>query len=75
MKKGSSENGATLTKIKSSGAGPMFMKRRTPKPELCHLYDGSAALFFSTAEYCAPAWCSSTHTHSLTLPSTTPCEL
>jgi len=31
-------------KIKSSGAGAMFMKRRAPEPELCHFYDGFAAL-------------------------------
>ena len=37
----SSRAGATL-KIKSSGAGTMFMKR-SPKPELCHFYDDSAA--------------------------------
>jgi len=31
-------------KTMSSGAGAMFMKKRTPEPELCHFYDGSAAL-------------------------------
>jgi len=35
---------ATLIKAKSSGAGAMFMKRRAPEPELCHFYDGSAAV-------------------------------
>jgi len=25
----------------------MFMKGRIPEPELCHFYDGSAALFAS----------------------------
>jgi len=43
MKKESSRAGATLVKSKSSGAGAMFMKL-TPEPELCHFYDGSAAL-------------------------------
>jgi len=42
--KESSGDGATLMKTKSSGAGAMFMKRRAPEPELCHFYDGSAAL-------------------------------
>jgi len=44
MKKESS--GATLMKNKSSGAGvgAMFIKRRAPEPELCHLSDGSASL-------------------------------
>jgi len=37
-------SGATLMKTKSSGVGAMFMKRRAPEPELCHLSDGSAAL-------------------------------
>jgi len=27
-------------KTKSSLAGAMFMKRRTPEHELCHFYDG-----------------------------------
>ena len=31
-------------KTKSSGAGAAFMKRRAPEPEVCHFYDGSAAL-------------------------------
>jgi len=35
-------NRATLMKPKSFGAGAMFMKIRAP--ELCHFYDGSAAL-------------------------------
>jgi len=42
--KESSGAAATLIKTKSSGAGAMFMKRRTPEPELCHFYDGSAAM-------------------------------
>jgi len=33
-------------KTKSSRAGAMFMKRRAP--ELCHFYDGSATLKYST---------------------------
>jgi len=46
MKKVGYGAGATLTKTKSSRAGPgaVFMKRRTPELELCHFYDGSAAL-------------------------------
>jgi len=28
----------------SSEAGAMFMNKGTPGPELCHFYDGSAAL-------------------------------
>jgi len=46
MKKESSGAGAraTLMKTKSSGAGATFMKRRAADPELCHFYDGSAAL-------------------------------
>jgi len=35
-------------KSKSSGAGAMFMKRRAREPELCHFYDGFAALKKST---------------------------
>jgi len=35
---------ATLMKTKSSGAGTMFIKRRPPKPELCHFYNSSIAL-------------------------------
>jgi len=31
-------------KKESSGAGAMFMKRRAAVPELCHFYDGSAAV-------------------------------
>jgi len=31
-------------KTNSSGAGATFMDRRAPEPELCHFYDGSAAL-------------------------------
>jgi len=38
------EAGATLMKTKSSGAGVMFMKRRTPELELCDICDGSEAL-------------------------------
>jgi len=38
------EAGATLMKTKNSGYGAMLMKRRAPDPELCHFYDGSAAL-------------------------------
>ena len=34
-------------KTKSSGAGATFMNRRALEPELCHFYDGSAALFLS----------------------------
>jgi len=46
MKKESSGAGATLMKTKTSEAraGAMFMKTRAPKLELCHFYDGSAAL-------------------------------
>jgi len=44
MKKESSGAGATLMKTKISGAGAMFMKRRAPESELCHFYDGSAAV-------------------------------
>jgi len=43
MNKESYGAGATLMKTKSYGDGAMFMKR-TPEPELCHFYDGSAAL-------------------------------
>jgi len=43
MKKESSGTGATLIKTKSSGVAAMFKKRKTPEPELCHVYDGSAA--------------------------------
>ena len=48
MKKESSGVGATLMKTKSSGAGAMFMKRRSL--ELCHFYDGSAALVLTCHE-------------------------
>jgi len=34
----------SLMKNKNSGAGAMFMKRKAPRSELCHFYDGSAAL-------------------------------
>jgi len=48
VKKESAGPGATLMKTQSSGtgAGVMFMKRRAQEsePELCHFYDGSAAL-------------------------------
>jgi len=44
MKKESSEVGVILMKTKSSGPGAMFMERRAPEQELCHFYDGSAAL-------------------------------
>jgi len=46
MKKESSGAGATVMKTNHSGdgAGTMFMNRRAPEPELCHFYDGSAAL-------------------------------
>jgi len=46
MKTESSGAGATLMKTKSSGAGvgAMFMKGRSPEPELYHFYDGSGAL-------------------------------
>ena len=50
MKKESSGVGATLMKTKSSGAGAMFMKRRSPELELCHFYDGSAALVLTCHE-------------------------
>jgi len=33
----------------------------------------TSALVHSTAEYCAPVWCRSAHTHLIDLPSTTPC--
>jgi len=42
MKKENSGDGATLMKTNSFGAGPMFMKRRGPEPELCHFYDSAA---------------------------------
>jgi len=32
------------TKSSGAGAGVMFVKRRAPVSELCHIYDGSAAL-------------------------------
>jgi len=32
----------------TSGAGATNMKIRAPEPELCHFYDGSAALKQST---------------------------
>jgi len=32
------------TKSSGAGAGAMFMKKRAPEPELCHVYDGSTAL-------------------------------
>jgi len=50
MEKERSGTGATLMKTKSSGAraGDMFMKRIISKPELCHFYDGPAALKQST---------------------------
>jgi len=46
MKKESSGTGVTLIKTMSSGAGvgAMFMKRKALEPELCHFYDGFAAL-------------------------------
>jgi len=44
MKKESSRAGATLMKSKSSVAGAMFTKRRTPDPEQCHFYNGSVDL-------------------------------
>jgi len=46
MKKVSSGARATLMKTKSfgDGVGAMFMKRKAPEPELCHFYDGCAAL-------------------------------
>jgi len=46
MKKESSGAGVTVMKTKSSGARvrAMFMKRRALEPELCHFYDGFAAL-------------------------------
>jgi len=46
MKKESSGVGATLMKTKSSIAGAMFMNKRAPETELCHFYDGSAALAY-----------------------------
>ena len=42
------EVGAWAMKKESSGAGALFMKKRAPEPELCHFYDGSAALKLST---------------------------
>jgi len=45
MKKESSGVGATVMKTTSSGA--MFMNRRAPEPELCHIYDSSTDLFKS----------------------------
>jgi len=44
MKKEISGAGVTLVKIKSSGAGATFIRRRDPAMELRHFYDGSAAL-------------------------------
>jgi len=46
MKEESSGAGTTVMKTNSSGAGAgaTFMNRRAPEPELCHFYDGSAAL-------------------------------
>jgi len=44
MKKESFGAGATLMKTKSSEAGAIFMKRRSPDPELCHFYVGSVAM-------------------------------
>jgi len=37
-------------KTKSSGARVMFRKRRAAEPELCHFYDGFAALKKSTLQ-------------------------
>jgi len=48
MKKETFAAGATQMKTKrNSIAGDMFMKRRALEPELCHFYDGSAALVCS----------------------------
>jgi len=48
MKKESSGAGATLMKTRTSEAraGAIFMKTSAPEPEMCHFYDGSAALIF-----------------------------
>jgi len=52
MKKESSGARATHKKTNSSGSGAgagfMFMKTRIPEPDLCHLYNGSTALYAST---------------------------
>jgi len=46
MKKESSGAGDTLMKTKNTGAGAgaMFIKRKTPEPELCHFCSSSTAL-------------------------------
>jgi len=56
MKKKSS--GATFMKTKSSGAGAIFMKRRAPESELCHIYNCSATLFRrgNKTEVTHPKW-------------------
>jgi len=50
MKKETSGAGAIVMETKSSGAGIMFVKRRAPEPQLCHFYNGSAALKYSTLQ-------------------------
>jgi len=51
MKKVSSGTGVTIVNTKSSGAGAMFMNRRTPGPELYHFCDGSADLNITLSRY------------------------
>jgi len=48
MKKEGSGVGAAIRKTKSSIAGAMFMNKRAAETELCHFYDGSAALAYAT---------------------------
>jgi len=37
----------------SAGTGAMYMKNRAPESELCHFYDGSAALTYATLKIMA----------------------